>query len=120
MKKLLLTLTALVGLTMANYSAKAETDDDGYRILHKGQKMQLTNMIYGFPNHEDLVAFQAMVEHITPEKKDAFLSSHKYLRLDPLYAVILGTEEPHRVHLSLFNLPGTSYWVDASQLPDEN
>jgi hypothetical protein len=74
-------------------------------------------MAYGFRNHDDLVAFQEMAEHITPEKKDAFLESHQYLRLDPLYVTILGTEKPHRVHVSL---NGVSYWMDAAQIPDEN
>jgi len=69
MRKSLLILTALTGLTIANYSAKAATDEDGYRILHKGQKIQLTEMAYGFQSHEDFVAFQAMIEEITPEKK---------------------------------------------------
>jgi hypothetical protein len=113
MRKSLLILTALASLTIA----KAATDEDGYRILHKGQKIQLTEMAYGFRNHDDLVAFQAMLEDITPEKKDAFLASHQNLRLDPLYVTILGTEKPHRVHVSL---NGASYWMDAAQIPDEN
>jgi hypothetical protein len=117
MRKSLLILTALASLTIANYSAKAATDEDGYRILHKGQKIQLTEMAYGFRNHDDLVAFQAMLEDVTPEKEDAFLASHQYLRLDPLYVIILGIEKPHRVHVSL---NGASYWMDAAQIPDEN
>jgi hypothetical protein len=117
MRKSLSILTVLASLIIANYSAKAATDEDGYRILHKGQKIQLTEMAYGFRNHDDLVAFQEMAEHITPEKKDAFLASHQNLRLDPLYVTILGTEKPHRVHVSL---NGVSYWMDAAQIPEEN
>jgi hypothetical protein len=79
-------------------------------------------MAYGFRNHGDLVAFQALFEgtdarDMTPEKEDAFLASHESLRLDPRYVTILGTEKPHRVHVSL---NGDSYWMDASQIPDEN
>jgi hypothetical protein len=113
MRKSLLVLTALASLTIA----KAATDEDGYRILHKGQKIQLTEMAYGFRNHDDLVAFQAMLEHVTPEKENAFSASHQYLRLDPPYVTILGTENPHRVHVSL---NGASYWMDAAQIPEEN
>jgi hypothetical protein len=122
MRKSLLILTALASLTIANYSAKAATDEDGYRILHKGQKIQLTEKAYGFRNHDDLVAFQGLFEGtdargMTPEKEDAFLASHESLRFDSLYVTILGTEKPYRVHVSL---NGASYWMDDAQIPDEN
>ena len=83
----------------------------------KGQKVQCKDNTVGFENHDDLVAYQALIDSddLSPEKLDSFLAEHTHtLRLDNLYMTVLGVEKPHRIHVLLVGKK--SFWMDGCKI----
>jgi hypothetical protein len=124
-----LILMAIAGLTIANYSAKALDDADGYRIIQKGDVVYLNQVgARMYSNKDDLLAdlnvcgvysfeqpqFQAMLKRFNDLKADdkAF-----YLHRHESATVLESEKFPlHGAtrHIAQVKVDGLLLWIEAS------